>query len=103
MRQYRRQLQAESVGFSDQPIENYQLTAREADLGRMAALSSQLRTRRSALWQELDDAQARALELQKARRALHAQGLRGLRELVRSKQVSRNLRVYLERLLGPVN
>ena len=69
----------------------------------MAALSSQLRTRRSALWQELDDAQARALELQKARRALHAQGLRGLRELVRSKQVSRNLRVYLERLLGPVN
>ena len=63
MRQYRRQLQAESVGFSDQPIENYQLTAREADLGRMAALSSQLRTRRSALWQELDDAQARALEL----------------------------------------
>ena len=69
----------------------------------MAALSSQLRKRRSELWQELDDAQARALEHQKARLALHAQGLWGLRELVRSKQVSRNLRVYLERLLGPVN
>ena len=28
---------------------------------------------------------------------------RGLRELVISRQLSRNLRTYLERLLGPVN
>ena len=38
-----------------------------------------------------------------ARRALSVEGLRGLRQLVISRQLSRNLRTYLERLLGPVN
>lgn len=106
MRKYRQQLQQRIEGPADwesAPMQNGQLTAREADLGRLASLSSQLRVRRTALWAELDEAQVRGLELQKARRALSLEGLRGLRQLVISRQLSRNLRTYLERLLGPVN
>ena len=130
VRTYRQQLQQRIEGPADwesAPMQNGQLTAREADLGRLASLSSQLRVRRTALWAELDEAQSRGLELQKvrraimnlvpnpnlklnpnpnpnqARRALSLEGLRGLRQLVISRQLSRNLRTYLERLLGPVN
>ena len=65
------------------------------------ALSSE-RKRRTALWEALDTAQERADELARARRALRIDGLRGLRELVVRRQVSRNLATYLERLLGPL-
>lgn len=85
-----------------QPLQNYQLTARETDLARLAAVSSQLRKRRTALWEALDTAQERADELARARRALRDEGLRGLRELVVRRRVSRNLATYLERLLGPL-
>jgi len=113
---YRRQLQSQTPngpvdgdgggdGDGDeppQPLQNNALTARETDLARLSAVSSQLRKRRTALWEALDTAQERADELARARRALRSDGLRGLRELVVRRKVSRNLATYLERLLGPL-
>ena len=65
----------------------------------LMALCEELYSQRLGVWAALDEAEARLEEISSARRMLARRGLLGLRRLVETRAVSRNLRTFLQRLL----